>query len=53
MLDSLCAPKENKRDVQMQPLTLDLRNQETLQLVKTWTGQSNMRTGIRLVLYNC
>ena len=48
MLDSLCAPsKENKRDAQMQPITFDLRNQDMLQMVKTWTGQSNMRTGIR------
>lgn len=48
MLDSLCAPsKDNKRDAQLQPLTFDLRTQDTLQVVKTWTGQSNLRTGIR------
>jgi hypothetical protein len=50
MLDTLCAPtKEPKRDAQMLPLTFDLRNQDLLLHIKTWAGQSNMRTGVRFV----
>jgi hypothetical protein len=48
MLDTLCAPSlEPKRDKQLLPITLDFRNQDALFAVKTWAGQSNLRTGIR------
>jgi hypothetical protein len=48
MLDTLCAPtREPKRDKQLLPVTLDFRNQDALFSVKTWAGQSNLRTGIR------
>lgn len=48
MLDTLCAPsREPKRDKQLLPISLDFRNQNALFAVKTWAGQSNLRTGIR------